>query len=120
MIYFSLLIVFTFFSWRWYDDDSYNGFAFGAALFISSVLLVVSLIMLPINYYNVKAEIQSYYALKDTIEVSRENGNSEIERAALVQKIADNNTRLANLKYWNGTILDIFIPDEIENLDPLK
>lgn len=61
-----------------------------------------------------------YYVLKETIEEARKNDNSELERAALIQEIAEYNKDLANAKYWNKTIFDMFIYDGLAELEPLK
>lgn len=87
---------------------------------VSVLLLGICLIALPFNHYSGNAEIQRYYALKESYESSRSEKISEFERATIAQKIAEYNADIASVKYWNGTIFDIFIPDELAELDPLK
>lgn len=87
---------------------------------MSSMILIISLIILPLNYYGTKSEIVQYYITKATIDQAREQSISDIERAALTTKIVEINQWLAGVKYWNETIFDIYIPDEIMGLEPLK
>ncbi|WP_368900777.1 hypothetical protein [Oceanobacillus oncorhynchi] len=87
---------------------------------ISGVLLAISLIVLPLNYYGTKAEVDRYNALQETIENSRSGDMSDIERAALTSEIADYNKDLASIKYWNNTIFDIYIYDGLAELEFLE
>lgn len=87
---------------------------------ICGVCLFFALILLPANYYEVKGEIQEYYALEQTVNNARSGRINDIERAALASKIAETNMWLANIQYWNETIFDICIPDEVIKLDPLQ
>lgn len=102
------------------DDyiDLYDGLGIVSSIF--GFVLVISLIILPFSYYSGKAEVQRYYALKETINQSRQVKGSDIERAALTKEIADYNKDLAEVKYWNNSIFDIYTPDELANLKPLK
>ena len=105
----------------WLDRVSckYDAIGFVAAM-LCGVLLAAALIMLPLNYYNTIADIQEYKAFKETVEEARKTNISEIERAAILQDIAKWNQYTANAKYWNKSIFDIYIPDEVENLEMLK
>ncbi len=90
---------------------------------ISISILVVIYMSLPIVYYSTKAEIKSYYAVKETLDNARnssEYSNYSIESAALQLKIIETNSWLATQQYWKQTILTDFIPDEIMILKPLK
>jgi hypothetical protein len=119
MLFLSILIILSIISIYWYKQDEWNGFAL-ASSFVFSFATIIALIILPISYYDGKAGIKRYYALKQTIEDSRKNGISDVERAALTKKIAEYNADLASVKYWNDTIFDIYIPDELAELDYLK
>jgi len=83
-------------------------------------LLFVSVALWPVNYYGVKAEIVAYYELRDSIERARQDDMSELERAALTTRIIENNTQLQKAKYWNQTIFNVYYPDEIMELEPLR
>ena len=87
---------------------------------VSGAILLVALIILPIQYHSTKAEVDRYYALKDTIEKAREEGASEIERAALIQEIAEYNKDLASVKYWNVTTFGIYYYDGLAELEYLE
>jgi uncharacterized membrane protein len=87
--------------------------------FIAGILLLMVLIILPIEYHSTMSAIDKYNATELTIENARENG-VDIENAALQQKIIDINQWLAGKKYWNETMFDIFIPDEVMDLEPLR
>jgi hypothetical protein len=119
MLFLLTLIILSIGSIYWYKRDEWNDLALGLS-FLFSLVTIIALIILPISYYDGKAEIKRYYALKQTIEDSRKNGISDVERAALTKKIAEYNADLANVKYWNDTIFDIYIPDELAELDYLK
>ena len=92
------------------------------ALMVATGGMVLAIIILiwPASYYTTKSEIQEYYSTKQTIEDARTKNIDSIERAALTQKIIDTNNWLATQKFWNKTIFDDVIPDEIEQLEPLK
>lgn len=83
-------------------------------------MLFSVIVLIFLNSYTVKGEIAEYYAVKATITNSRTTDIAEIERAALTQKIIETNKWLAKIQYDNNTIWDIFIPDEVNNLEPLK
>jgi hypothetical protein len=86
--------------------------------FMLALLVLICLILSP---YTVRQEIAEYYAVKQSIENARAADIGDIERAALTQKIIDTNKWLAKTKYANSKLLlDDFIPDEVENLEPLR
>lgn len=99
-----------------YSSVNTTGF-FMTAIFGSC--LVFALALLLISYYSTKAEVNRYYALKETIEVSRNNDISELERATLASEIAKYNKDLASIKFWNDTIFDIYIYDGLAELEYL-
>lgn len=100
-----------------YSSVNTTGF-FMTAIFGSC--LIFALVLLPIFYYSTKAEVNRYYALKETIEVSRNSDISELERATLASEIAKYNKDLASIKFWNDTIFDIYIYDGLAELEYLK
>lgn len=87
---------------------------------ITGMVLFVALIMLPISYYNDMSKIKQYNSAEATIQEARTKNISDIERAALTTKIIDENQWLANEQYWNKTIFDLYIPNEVMKLQPLK
>jgi len=84
-----------------------------------AILLIVAMLW-PLNYYTEKENIQRYHAIKSTMENSRLTENTQFERVQLTQQILEVNTWIESCKYWNSTIFDRAIPDEIENLEYLK
>ena len=90
-------------------------------IIISGVLLFVALFALPINYYDYNARIQQFNSTKMTLEIARKNESiSLLELAAIQQKVIEMNQWLASAKYYNQTIFDIWIPNAIEKLEPIK
>lgn len=87
---------------------------------IGACLSVIMLIAWPLSYYGDKTFIAQYYTLQQTIENARNSNISDVERAAILNKIADENMELRSLQYWNQGVLDIFHPDEVMNLKPLQ
>ena len=79
--------------------------------------LLFALTLLPINNAVICAEIQKIKAFQETIDFARENGRP-LESAALQIKIAQANEQIAGWQYWNGTLFDAWIPDEVMDLEP--
>ena len=84
------------------------------------VILVLVLICLPCSIMNEKTHIARYHSVKATIASARANETNDIERAALTTRIIKVNEWLVSVQYWNDTIWDIYIPDEVMELEPLK
>ena len=82
-------------------------------------MFIVGIIMLPINRLNVNSEIIKFQTTENTIKLAREN-NNELEKAAIQSNIIEKNNWLASIQYYNQSIFDIWIPDEVMNLKPLK
>ena len=101
--------------------DEYGGIGLTGALMsiISGVVLFVALMALIFHPMEVRGNIARFQSIEETARVARENGD-EIEGAAFRMKIADANAWLAEQKYWNDTTFDIFIPDEVEDLEPIQ
>lgn len=87
---------------------------------IALLVLTVSFFVLWINHETASGKIAQYEIIKETIEVSRKNEISDIERATLTQKIIEVNQDIAGYKHWNETSWDIYIPDELTELEYLK
>lgn len=82
--------------------------------------LTIALIIWPLNYSGTEAEVERYHALKQSLENARSAEASELERAAITQQIVEYNKDLASVKYWNETIFDVFISDDLAELEPIK
>jgi hypothetical protein len=87
---------------------------------ISGCILFIALVIFPINHIEARSFIIQYYAAKETINQSRQAEISDIERATLTNTITTINAEIANYQYWNKTIFDIYIPDEVMELELLK
>jgi len=84
---------------------------------LCAVALVVGI---PISRSADLSQIEKIKAVELTLESGRKTG-SDIERAAILMEIAEINKRLATAKYWNSTFIgDIFIVDELANMDFIK
>ena len=92
----------------------------GAVLMVvAGVLLAVAIMTLSISRYNINAQIQAYHSTISTIETARANG-IDLEDAAIQHKIIELNRELAEVQYYNTTIFDIWIPDEVMDFEPIK
>jgi len=91
----------------------------GLLALTGGVLLFIALIGLVISPLSIKAGIEKYETTRQTIERARENGNS-LEQAALQHKIIECNQWLAGHIYWNDSLFDIWIPDEVTQLELLR
>jgi hypothetical protein len=84
-------------------------------------VLGIGLLCLPINYYSEVSNIQAFNSVEETVQIARSKGKlTEFERAALTQKIVGWNAWLRKAQYWNNTTFDWYIPDEVDNLEPLE
>ena len=99
---------------RWWGSD-WEDIFFHVGV-IAGMLLILALVFWPITYYVTKAEVNRYYALQETVEYSREYDEDSLERATIVRDIIDYNKDLAEVKYWNDTIFDIYIYDGLAEL----
>ncbi len=103
----------------WVKVDEWTTMGLVLAL-ACGIFLLVALIAGPMNYYSTLSEINQYHATKATIDSARGRDVDSIEQAALIQKIIETNKWLADAQYWNKTMFDVFIPDEVMRLKPLK
>lgn len=68
------------------------------------------------EYHDFKAQLD---AMRYSAESSRASGES-LEGAAWRTKVAEVNARIASMQYWNGTAFDLWYPDDVDSLEPLK
>ncbi len=61
-------------------------------------------------------------ALMETIKDSRSISDVShgVERAAIVTQVAEKNAWVKDMQYWNNSLFDIWIPDTVDALRPLK
>lgn len=86
---------------------------FGAAFFIAAVTI-------PSSHYRFHKSVAKLEAFKQTVEASRKANPTDIERVAIMQQITEWNQQIAGAKYDNKGIWDLWIPDEIEEIEFIK
>lgn len=91
---------------------------------VGGVGLVVGLVLLPVLRSEGLARVEAFRATKLTIERARLQADSigvefPIESVAILGEIARHNAWLAAQKYWNRSLFDIWIPDAVEELEPI-
>ena len=85
----------------------------------SGLTLGCMLLILPINRaasYSAMAEIE---ALRWSVNNARERGDS-LENVALQHQIIEANQWIASVQYWNDSAFDIFWPDDVDDIKPIK
>ena len=86
---------------------------------ISISILVVAVLLWPLFYMSIESEIDGFESVRMTVNKSR-NNISPIETAAIQLKIAEMNEWLVKIQYWNETIFELYIPDEVNNLEIIQ
>ena len=90
-------------------------FLFGA---FGGIFLLMFLFLSTLHYISVVGEVQRFISVRETVEYARKTDS--IENAALQHKIIEANEWLRTKQYWNATLFDIAIPDEVDNLEPIR
>ena len=103
-----------------YESFTWNTEIPGMILTIfSAIFLIISLVSLITNPIEIKAGAAKFQATGTTIETARKTGVA-IENAAIQHKVIECNQWLAKQQYYNSTIYGLWIPDEIDNLKPIR
>ena len=119
ILFIILIVVFVFGTWLAVTEISnFDRDWLGMLGLCVALLTGITLAIAFINPIVVGGQIAEYYSVRDSIAISR--NSNDIERAALIQKIIDTNKWLASNQYYNKHGFDIFIPDEIDKLEPLR
>lgn len=84
-------------------------------LMFGGILFTLSLIMIPINRGMVESDMAAFEASKRTIENAKSG-----ETLTRIDTKVELNQWLANKQYWNNTSFDIYIPDAINDVAPIK
>ncbi len=91
-------------------------------IFMGSIIIplafVIALISIPLQSQSTFVQIRGIEAVRETIERAREV--ETIENTALQLKILELNQELAESQYYNSTIWGFWIPDEIDDVEPIK
>lgn len=87
--------------------------------FISGLILVFALALMPLIRNEVKSDCVTYYQTAKSVEKARRTAPVG-ENYALTQAIIQQNNWLARTKYWNKTIWNWYIPDMVEEFEMIK
>jgi len=107
-----------------WDDCNYglstgSGAGTAITIFFGSVLVVL-LIAFPIERMKAKRLMREVATTQETIDEARKDSFGNVERMALTRDMISLNKEIANAKYWNNTVWDIWIPDYVEQIEMLK
>ena len=78
----------------------------------SAIFMVIALMGLIFQPLETRRFLQQYEMIRIENEWARSEGD-KIERMALRTQINTLNADLVELQYWNETVFDIFIPDDV-------
>lgn len=83
---------------------------------LTVIVMILCLVTLPFQRMDVHSRIAQFHA----IEASR-LGGTPIEAAAWRMQVAEQNAWLASAKYYNHTqLFDLWYPDEVDQVEPIK
>lgn len=88
--------------------------------FVSGIVLIILLIGIPLNRRSVMVDIQKVEACRITVENARSNKYSDLERATILKEIISWNERIVATQYENKNIWDLWIPDEVDQVELIK
>jgi len=88
-------------------------------MILGSICLFICIVFIAGNQVIIPAEIAKIEAIESTINNARRS-DKIIESAAFQIKIAEANQKIARWQYYNNTVFDIFIPDEVETLELIE
>lgn len=83
---------------------------------VSSILLISIFISRAETFEG----IAQFESIRDTFEASRSNKSENIERFSRLDEIIQANKWLAGKKYMNETSWDLWVPDEVSSIKPIK
>ncbi len=88
---------------------------------ITGLCFIIAVVAIPFTRMGERANIVRYEEFGETLKRARKNGTmTDIERAAIQKEVAGWNCWIAETRYWNGTILDIWHLDEVNDLKMLE
>jgi len=89
---------------------------------IAVIVLAVCLLTLPLIRVNVHARIAEFHSIRRSVDTARDGDvTGDIERAALSHKTVEANAWLARSRYYASRwYLDVFWPDEVMDLEPIR
>ena len=80
---------------------------------------VIALALFPVSHLIERSNIQAHISIQQTAEYARDSGDG-LEGVAFRMKIADTNAWLSKAQYWNTTVLSGYVPDAVDDLEPIK
>ncbi len=91
-------------------------------MFVSGMFFLVAIATMPASRYGIYAQIEKFESTRTTYETARQkiNRSAITEIAAIQIDIAKQNRWLVGAQYWNDTIFDKWIPDEVMSLKPIE
>lgn len=101
---------------NWYENTGTVGAILAT---FSGIFLIIGLTSLTTNSIKVRGDINKFLATEITIEAARKTG-IDIENTAIQHKIIESNQWLAKQQYLNSTIFELWIPDEVDKLKPIR
>lgn len=101
-----------------YSRFHYGSFWNELAGVVGGVVLFSATLVLPISHAVIRSEIITFHSTRATLEAAR-TGSTPLELAAITSRVVEANAWLARQQYWNGTLFDIWIPDEVDELKPI-
>jgi hypothetical protein len=96
-----------------------DGFINDAVHGLTLLVLSIALITLPISRYASSQDIAGHEAYRDAYNRAKDMPDSLIY-ATFINKVASSNGNLARYKRANTGMLDIYIVDEIMEVEPIK
>jgi hypothetical protein len=118
MIILTVCVVLLVVGWVYLNQNRYgrwDGLAFGVILL---GVLGVSMFAMTVPFE--RMEWQSTFIEVEAIRETRGTDHAGIEDAAWRMKAAEVNAKLASGRYYNSTLFDIWVPDQIDDVEPIK
>lgn len=85
---------------------------------LAAIVLFLFCVNIPFGHIGVMAKIDGFEAVRQSRALT--GVGPAIEAAAWRMKVAESNAWLAEQKYYNKTAFDLWIPDEIESVEPIQ
>lgn len=83
------------------------------------VLVVIILVGMGWIWFQTKNDIAEFKGLQETVVLMRKADN-KFEKVSVIRDVAKYNSWLKSIQYWNHTIIDPAIPDEVDALKLIR
>lgn len=97
----------------WFDFDGIGG----VVTLIAGILLLIASVTLALNRLDLHTEISQFGMVRETAEQAE--ALDVATDVAFRLKVAEVNQWLVEVQYWNHTLMDWWIPDEVDKLEPI-